>query len=178
MNVVVLTGPESTGKSTLAAYLQRTYGGLRCEEYVRQFIEAEQRDTTLADIPAIAEGQLALEDRARAGQPAWLWLDTHLLSNRLWSLVLFGSCPAWLETALKARRYDLHLLLCPEGAPWVFDPQRCQPDIADRRAFFAACRGWLDQHQQAYVVLNGDWETRSAQAEAAIRRHFGLDTDH
>lgn len=173
MNVVVLTGPESVGKSALAVRLQQAYGGLRCEEYVREFIDTHQRETSLSDIPAIARGQLALEDAARTAKPQWLWLDTHLLSNILWSNLLFGSCPAWLHNALLQRRYHLHLLLSPEGVPWVADGQRCQPDVADRRAFFDACQHWLEENEQPFVVLTGGWEAREAQAHAAISRFFG-----
>src|SRR5690606_24926023 len=97
VKVVVLTGPESSGKSFLAQRLQQRFGGLVVGEYVRHFIEREQRDTCLADIPAIARGQLDREDAARAREPALLILDTHLLSNILWSRTLFGDCPAWLE---------------------------------------------------------------------------------
>ncbi|MDH1063517.1 AAA family ATPase, partial [Pseudomonas sp. GD03985] len=96
MKVVVLTGPESSGKSFLAQRLQQRFGGLVVGEYVRHFIERERRDTCLADIPAIARGQLGWEDAARAREPALLILDTHLLSNILWSRTLFGDCPAWL----------------------------------------------------------------------------------
>ncbi|WP_263263714.1 AAA family ATPase [Pseudomonas sp. RIT-PI-S] len=173
MKVVVLTGPESVGKSALAVHLQRLHGGLLCGEYVRDFIDEQQRDTTLADIPAIARGQLAREDCARALDPEWLWLDTHLLSNILWSDVLFGSSPAWLNEALLHRRYDLHLLLEPDGVPWVADGQRCQPDATDRRAFFTACCEWLEDKGQHYVVVGGGWAERQAQAEAAISRFFG-----
>lgn len=173
MKVVVITGPESAGKSVLARALHQQFGGLLCTEYVRRFIEEQHRDPVYADISRIAEGQLSDEDAARARQPAWLWLDTHLLSNILWSRVLFGPAPPWVEGALLARHYDLHLLLSPEGVPWVADGQRCQPDAADRRAFFEACRTWLHDHHQTYVVLEGPWDERLDQAQAALSRHFG-----
>jgi nicotinamide riboside kinase len=114
MKVLVLTGPESSGKSWLSGELQQQFGGVLVGEYVRWFIEQKARDTCLADIPEIARGQLQWEDEARALAPPLLILDTHLLSNMLWSQTLFGDCPAWLEQALLARRYDLHLLLSPE----------------------------------------------------------------
>ena len=170
MKVVVLAGPESSGKSWLAAELHAHFGGLMVGEYVRYFIDHHQRDTTLADIPAIARGQLAWEDTARAQQPRLLILDTHLLTNTLWSQTLFGDCPAWLDDELLARHYDLHLLLSPEDVEWSADGQRCQPELADRQAFFQASLDWMHQHRQPVLVIRGDWEERRSAAFAAVKR--------
>lgn len=168
MKVVVLCGPESSGKSWLSRVLQARFGGLVVPEYVRHFIDQEGRDTCYADIPTIARGQLAWEDDARARQPRLLILDTHLLSNLLWSRALFGDCPAWIEQALLERDYDLHLLLDPEGVHWVDDGQRCQPQLSERQGFFADSLGWLQRHEQVWQVVGGDWPTRSAAALDAV----------
>jgi nicotinamide riboside kinase len=170
MKVIVLTGPESSGKSWLAAQLEEHFGGLRVDEYVRHFMEQNLRDTCLADITDIATGQLAWEDAARARQPALLILDTHLLSNILWSQTLFGDCPSWLEPALLARHYDLHLLLSPERVEWTGDGLRCQPDLGERVAFFKAMEDWLAQHRQPFQVIKGDWTQRRDQVFAAVSR--------
>lgn len=169
MKVVVLTGPESTGKSWLAAGIQQQFGGLRVDEYVRWFIEQNPRDTCLADIPEIARGQLQWEDAARAQQPRLLILDTHLLSNILWSQTLFGACPSWLESELLARHYDLHLLLSPEQIDWTDDGQRCQPDLRERLAFYHSTREWLERHRQPLQIIQGDWAQRQAQAFESVR---------
>lgn len=170
MKVLVLTGPESSGKSWMAERIQRHFGGERVSEYVRHFIEQEQRDTCYADIPAIARGQLAWEDDARARMPELLILDTHLLSNILWSQTLFGDCPAWLAEALSARHYDLHLLLSPDGVEWVGDGMRCQPELAERWAFFEACRTWLVETGQRFEVIDGSWSYRTDRAFEAVRK--------
>ncbi|HKS11636.1 MAG TPA: AAA family ATPase [Pseudomonas sp.] len=170
MKVLVLCGPESSGKSWLSGEIQAHFGGDVVGEHVRHFIDQHQRDTCFADITPIARGQLAWEDRAREQAPRLLVLDTHLLSNMLWSRVLFGDCPPWIEQALLARRYDLHLLLSPEGVDWVGDGQRCQPQLDARRAFFDDSQRWLEQHGQPVQVIEGDWPQRRAQALRAVER--------
>ncbi|UTW09347.1 AAA family ATPase [Pseudomonas benzenivorans] len=173
MKVLVLTGPESTGKSWLAQALQARFGGLVVGEYVRHFIEQQGRDTCYGDIPAIARGQLDWEDRARAAAPPLLILDTHLLSNLLWSRTLFGDCPVWIEQALLERRYDLHLLLDPQGVPWVEDGQRCQPQLDARLRFHRACHDWLRAHDQRVHNLQGDWTEREQRALAHVVEWLG-----
>ena len=80
MIVVVLTGPESTGKSSLSQALATRFNAPLVSEYVRDFIEQQQRDTCYTDVSTIAEQQLHNELTARAQCPPLLLLDTHLLS--------------------------------------------------------------------------------------------------
>ena len=174
MKVLVLTGPESTGKSWLASELQQRFGGIVVGEYVRHFIDSLQRDTCYADISTIARGQLAWEDAARAQRPHLLILDTHLLSNILWSRTLFGDCPGWMEPALLAREYHLHLLLDPRGVEWVGDGQRCQPDLAERLAFHQRCAHWLAANGQNVVEIAGTWHARQRAAISCVADWLGV----
>lgn len=175
MKVLVLCGPESSGKSWLSGVIQAHFGGVVVGEYVRYFIDQQCRDTCYADIPAIARGQLAWEDRAREQAPPLLILDTHLLSNMLWSQALFDDCPTWLEEALLARRYDLHLLLSPQGVDWIADGQRCQPDLSDRQRFFDDSQAWLTRHNQPHQILDGNWPQRQLLALQSVAMLLGSD---
>lgn len=178
MRVVVLTGPESTGKSWLSQQIAQRFGGRVVGEYVRHFIEREQRDTCYADIPVIAQGQLAWEDQARAERPHLLILDTHLLSNILWSRSLFGAVPEWLEAELLRRHYDLHLLLDPRGVPWCDDGQRCQPHLQDRLDFHQACQHWLQSTGQSFHAVDGDWQQRWQTTQRHIAALLASDEEH
>ncbi|MBB6343460.1 nicotinamide riboside kinase [Pseudomonas fluvialis] len=170
MKVLVLTGPESSGKSTLSLRLQQAFGGLCVAEQVRLYIEQSGRDTHYGDVDIIARQQLAAEDAARAARPHLLILDTHLLSNLLWSRLLFNNAPDWLEAALHQRQYDLHLLLDPRGVAWQADGQRCQPQLQERLRFHQDCQAWLEQHDQHYLAIGGDWQRREAQALEQVER--------
>ena len=45
MKVVVLCGPESSGKSWLSGLIQARFGGVVVGEYVRYSIDQQRRDT-------------------------------------------------------------------------------------------------------------------------------------
>lgn len=160
MKVVVLSGPESAGKSSLCQALAEEFGAVIVSEYVREFIEQQARTTCYDDISYIAQQQLAYEQAARAQKPALLLLDTHLLSNKLWSEWLFNACPDWIETSLLAQYYDFIGLLAPNGVPWQADGQRCQPNYTERLRFYQALELWLAQHKQPYQMITGSWQER------------------
>ena len=56
-----IIGPESTGKSTLAAYLANRYKGLLIPEYARTYMEQLNRPYTYEDVVAIAKHQITNE---------------------------------------------------------------------------------------------------------------------
>ncbi|MNG18390.1 hypothetical protein D3C84_1024540 [compost metagenome] len=53
---------------------------------------------------------------------------------------------------------------------WHDDGQRCQPNLAERQAFFQASRQWLDLHKQPYQLVQGDWKQRREAAFEAVTR--------
>lgn len=163
MKVVVLTGPESVGKSTLCKALAQHYQAPLVGEYVREYAEQLPRDTIYSDVTLIAQQQLQNEQAARALRPPLLLLDTHLLSNMVWSQTLFHAVPSWLEPTLLAQQYDLVALLSPEGMVWEADNVRCHPTLAERRHFYRQLEQWLVAHQQPLLTVHGTWAERFTQ---------------
>jgi NadR type nicotinamide-nucleotide adenylyltransferase len=167
---IVLTGPESTGKSVLAAALAHAYGAPLSLEYAREY--AEGRDTLGPDdVEPIARGQIAAEDRARAAGGAALVLhDTDLVSTVLYARHYYGDCPAWIVDAARTRRADLYLLCAPD-VPWATDPVRDRPHARDE--LFAEFRATLDAFGCPVVEIRGDWAEREMAARRAVDAVLG-----
>jgi NadR type nicotinamide-nucleotide adenylyltransferase len=162
---VCVFGPESTGKSTLAARLAEHFETVLVPEYARTLIEAQRGDLCLGDMDHVARGQRASEDTLARRADRLLVCDTDLLTTTIWSDVLFDSCPEWIREEARTRRYDL-TLLCDVDVPWVDDVVRYLPD--ERRSFFERCEEALRSHGRPYVVVGGDWDTRFEIARDAV----------
>jgi NadR type nicotinamide-nucleotide adenylyltransferase len=120
---VVLTGSESTGKTTLAGQLAEYYGIEFVPEFVRRYAAEKGAPLGFDDHGPIARGQVALEDEYRARARGLLVQDTDLLSTVVYCDHYFGRCPEWIEAAARARRPDLYLL-CEIDLPWIADGVR------------------------------------------------------
>jgi HTH-type transcriptional repressor of NAD biosynthesis genes len=160
-----LFGPESTGKSTLAADLARHFGTRHVAEYARGLLDFKGGRCDAADIPLIVRGQIASEEALARQARRVLFCDTDPLTTSIWSRWLFGDCPAWILETASQRRYDLTLLLDVD-VPWVDDRQRRLGHR--RRAFFADCQATLEAHGRPYRIIRGDWENRFRLAREAV----------
>ena len=164
---IALTGPESAGKSTLAAALAAHYGTLFVPEFAREYLERNGPAYTLADLEAIARGQLAAEDAAAASATGLLFCDTDLWVIKIWAENAFGTCPPWVLAQLARPRYARTLLLAPD-LPWQPDPLREHPDPADRWRFYQLYKDNLQRAGQPFVELAGPPAQRLAAAVAAV----------
>ncbi len=127
---IVLTGAESTGKTTLAGALAEHYRLRWVPEFAREYAATRPGPLTVDDVEPIARGQLGLETRHReATADRALVLDTDLLSTWIYARFYYGSAPAWIDEQLRATPADLYLL-CETDLPWIPDPVR---DLGERR---------------------------------------------
>ncbi|MEN2428611.1 ATP-binding protein [Chromobacterium vaccinii] len=167
---VAIVGPESSGKSTLARDWSRRLRELGMsaawvEEYSRAYYADRPYVSSIADIEAIAAGQLAAEERAAEAGAGILLCDTTALTCKIWAEVAHGKASDALLALYRPRDYALTVLACPD-IPWEPDPLRSHP----------AQRHWLlDLHRQelarqgiAAVELAGANEARLARAMAAL----------
>ncbi|HSI91132.1 MAG TPA: ATP-binding protein, partial [Adhaeribacter sp.] len=160
---IAITGPESTGKSTLAQQLAEHYKTAWVPEFARQYLAGLNRPYTLPDLEEIARGQLQLQQAAESTPGAFLFSDTELLVMKIWSENAFGQCPAWILKKLEQQNFDLYLL--PDiDLPWEPDPQREHPHL--RRHFFDKYQEELVRYNFPYKIISG---TRQQRFQAALQ---------
>jgi NadR type nicotinamide-nucleotide adenylyltransferase len=164
---ICLFGPESTGKSTMAEKLAKHFGAAFVAEFAKEHIAAHDGNITADDIPQIAAGQLRTEAEAAATEQNLLFCDTDLLTTKIWSERLFGSCPGWIQDAAELQHYDLYFMMDID-APWVADIHRYLPE--ERRSFLDLCCKTLKHHDRKYIMLSGSWDKKFQTACAAVER--------
>lgn len=162
---VVLTGTESTGKTTLAAEVAEHFECPWVPEYVRAYADRKSAPLVYEDVEPIARGQIEATDAVLRQSPRLLIQDTDLVSTMVYSRYYYGRCPAWVEGAARARRADLYLLLHPDVA-WQPDPQR---DLGGGRdAMHALFTAALHALGARTIDVRGSWDERRANAVGAI----------
>ena len=162
---VVLTGSESTGKTTLTADLARHYGAVWVPEFVRGYAEWKGAPLDAGDVEPIARGQIEAQDRALERASNLLLLDTDLLSTVVYAEHYYGDCPAWIRAAAGNRRGDLYLL-CDIDVPWTPDPVRDRP--GERPLMHELFRDALEQGGFRVQLIRGGWRERFLAARLAI----------
>lgn len=133
---IVIVGPESTGKTTLARELAYSLETIWVPEFSRSYAETVGRPLTAADVAPIARGQIAAEDdserrlKSLAGKYSLgnypLVLDTDLVSTTVYAEHYYGSCEPWIFDAARARLGALYLLGAND-LPWLPDGVRDRP---------------------------------------------------
>ncbi|MCC2548430.1 ATP-binding protein [Hymenobacter sp. BT175] len=167
MKRVSITGPESTGKSTLSRLLAGHYDTVWVPEYARTYLDEHGPGYALPDLELMARGQLAAEEATTGRSRRVLFCDTDLLVIKIWAEHAFGRCPAWVLHQLREPRYDLTLLLGVD-LPWEPDPLREHPEPAQRRHFYELYRRELTERSWPFVEISGPPEQRLQQAIKAV----------
>lgn len=158
---VVLFGPESTGKSSLAIALASYYDTVYVEEFSRKYAVQKLKDgmqLTEKDVLPIAIGQMQLENEQVQQANKLLICDTDLLETLVYSKFYYnGFCPEIVEKYALKNHYDLYLLTYID-THWEADGIRDQPN--NREQMFNRFEDALKDSKKPYIVVKGSFEER------------------
>lgn len=164
---ILILGPESTGKSTLAEDLAKHFGEPWVCEYARKYIENLSREYCYKDMLEIAEGQVALEDAGAEKAENYLFCDTDLRVIHIWSQHRFGKTDSWIMEQIGKRKYDL-ILLTDTDLPWAPDPQREYPALEMRNYFLDLYTKLAEESGFPFQLISGNREERLTKAVSLL----------
>lgn len=159
---VVIYGPESSGKTTIARQLAAHYNTEWVPEYAREYLQAkwdkEQKTCEAKDLLPIAEGQMRLENELSKKANRILICDTDLLETKVYSEAYYvGTCDPLLEKYALENTYEMYLLTDID-IPWEKDDLRDKPN--ERERMFNYFKAALEKYNRDFVILRGDESTR------------------
>lgn len=159
---IVITGPESTGKTTLAQELAHHLDTVWVAEFARYYLQQVGTEYRYDHLSLMLEGQNGLELSNGFHKPAVC--DTDWLTYYIWGEDKFGRHEEWwIPKTMENRTY----LLCYPDLPWTEDPLREDPNRLG--VLFNQYESALQQFQLSYHIIRGVGEQRLINALAAVK---------
>ncbi|WP_282036456.1 ATP-binding protein [Saccharicrinis aurantiacus] len=153
---IVITGPESVGKTTLTKELSKIYDGICIEEYARFYVENLGRPYKYEDVEYIANHQIDSYDN-HLNENRILFFDTFLEITKVWFEQVYHKIPSWFNREYEKRPVDLYLL-CKPDIDWKKDNVR--ENGHKRDYLFDEYQSILDSLGLRYEIISGSGKQR------------------
>jgi nicotinamide riboside kinase len=164
-NIIVFTGPESCGKSTLAKAISSITDSVLIDEYAREYLT---KKTTYCqeDLFIIAKKQQDLIDDYKS-ENKLIICDTDLLTIKIWSEYKYGNCDSWIIDTLKKNPPSLYIL-CKPDFPWEEDIMRENPN--DRDELYAIYLNKIKALKVPFIEVGGSVKERTKVVLDSIKK--------
>lgn len=167
---VILTGPESTGKSDLSLWLAAEYNVNCIKEYAREYIEKLDRPYNYDDVVNIARMQIKQFNAGSEKTSSMLIADTYLIITKIWFVRVFGRSPSWVDSEIRKTKDDLYLL-CKPDIPWVQDDVR-ENGGEMRKVLFNDYKNELIKANLNYAIVEGEGPVRFENAKTVVENYI------
>ena len=166
---IIISGPESTGKSTLAKQLADYYKTVFLPEYARTYIENLKRPYNYNDLVKIAKMQIKLEQEFFKKAHDFLFVDTGLIITKIWFQEVYNTYPDWLDEAILNSLPDLYLM-CNCDLPWENDPVRENGSNERRKYLMNRYIQEIESYGVKYYIVSGQGKKRLQKAINCINK--------
>ena len=151
MTKIIISGPESSGKTSLCKSLSKHFNIPFNEEFSREYLNNQKGKYTKSDLIEVAKGQLLKEQINRDV----LICDTDLITIKIWSEYKYGDCDNWIIEQIEKQKTEKRFyFLCKPDIPWETDPLRENPE--ERGEIFEIYKKELDRLSHNYFILEGE----------------------
>ena len=165
---IIVTGPESSGKTTLCKALSEHYNLPFTKEFAREYLTDLGKNYLQEDLLEIAKGQLENEQLINNNQQISLH-DTDLITLKIWSVYKYGNCNNWiLEQIEKQKVENRFYILCKPDLKWDYDPLRENP--TNRNELLEIYKQELENLGHKFLIIKG--EDRNEQAIESLSTNF------
>jgi nicotinamide riboside kinase len=166
---IAVTGPESTGKSSICQIYGEKLNAMIVPEFARLWLESKPSYRyTFEDVEWMAQEQFRLQSEAMQSESNLLLFDTDMLVYRVWMDVVFGECPMWIETESAHDTFDFTLLMDIDLA-WEADPLREHPHL--REELFFRYLNLLENSKRPFGIVNGHASERYQNSLTLLKEH-------
>ena len=146
---IAITGPESSGKTTLCKSLSEHFKTPYITEFSRTYLEKKNGSYNQADLDKIAEGHLKLISNE---EKKIMIYDSDFIVLEIWSKYKFGNTTKLINKLVRKNLFDLHIL-CKPDIPWEEDPLR--ENKYDRDYLFGLYKESLNRYKKHYITVSG-----------------------
>lgn len=172
MKTIAISGPESTGKSLISAYLADQLNCPFLPEYARDYIAGLSRPYNYDDLLHIAESQVKLKTEAENSGFKMLVLDTWLIITKIWFMEVYNKYPTWLDEEIAGHKIDLYIILKPD-IPWIPDPLR---ENGGKKRIYLMNK-YIEEIRKTgykYAIIGGQGERRIQNVMQEVSSQFNL----
>ncbi len=170
---IVITGPESTGKTTLSQKLSKKYSTIFVPEFAREYIENKKGIYTYEDVIYIAKKQIDDLNNNYKNVNKYIFYDTGLIITKIWFLEVFEKVPTFIEEAIQSIKIDLYLLCYPD-IKWVKDSVRENGVQQTRLDLFFKYKKELEKNSFKYFIIRGNDKNRFLRANKYLSSAYCL----
>jgi nicotinamide riboside kinase len=159
----VLTGPESSGKTTLATLMSEKFKYPIVLEFARTYLNnKKQEGYSESDLNEIAIGQCSSENIVASK----IICDTDLLTLYIWKQEVYGKCDLKWRKEISNYKKNRFYFLCKPDIEWEPDPLR--ENQHDRDRIYEVYKENLNFFDLPFIELEGSIENRMLQLEKII----------